>query len=102
MTPARAEAVKLIYEAAKAQEQSKADRDKLTPYVLGAFVKGSEWDKWASTLEASLGRYVLENQEPEYSTKTCKVFIATDMKKDTEEGYTKFSLLQKVRNTPLR
>ena len=81
----------MYYEAAKAQTQSEADRDKLTPQHLGAFVKGSEWDKWASTLNASLGRYVLKGKGPKYDTDTCEVFKAVDVKNDN----------QKVRNTPL-
>ena len=90
-TPERAEIVKRLYEAAKAQAQSEADRQKLTPQHLGAFVKGSEWDKWASTLNASLGRYVLKGKGPKYDTDTCQVFKAVDVLMNN----------QKVCSTPL-
>ena len=90
-TPERTEVVTLIYEVAKAQTQSEADRDKLTPQHVAAFVKGSEWDKWASTLDASLGRYILEGKGPMYDTDTSEVFKAVDVLMNN----------QKVCSTPL-
>ena len=43
-----------------------------------AVSKGGEWQKWANTLGAYLGRYIKKGKGPAYDTATCKLWKAND------------------------